>query len=332
MKCPNCGFENRPEARFCKQCGDTLLEHGEPLQAPSTHEAPPPPSGTICPACGATAKPGARFCPRCGKALEAKAAPPSPPSAQPSPAAQETAPSMPAPQMYATPSSTPPPAQPSTAPPATEDRFPRWLWWVGGIAAFLCLAAVLVVVLVLKPNIFGAGEEPTATPTAAPSPTAEATATVLPPTAPPATTPPTAVPPTEPPPPEPAATTPTAEPPAIPAFGAQVSISPSVTELRVNEPLTVTVTVVNSGEVTFGNLRYQLLGEWQPYLRVTTSEVVEHESDVVPGQSDAATFVLEAMQPGTARLQANVTVKTREDPPAVKPVLSGQTVEISVIP
>jgi hypothetical protein len=188
-----------------------------------------------------------------------------------------------------------------------------------------------VVVLVLKPKIFGAGEEPTATPMP-PSPTAEAVATTIPPTEPPATIPPTPAPPTEVPPPEAPAATPTAEAPSTPVFNAQVSISPSANELRVGDMLTITVTVVNSGEVTFGNLRYQLLGEWQPYLRVTTSEVVEHESDVVPGQSDAATFVLEATQPGIARPQANVTVKTREDPPAIKPVPSGQTVEISVVP
>lgn len=192
---------------------------------------------------------------------------------------------------------------------------------------FLCIAVVLVVVLVVKPKIFGAEEEPTATPTMAASPTAEATATTTPTPA-----PPTAAPPAEPSPTESSAATPTGEEPALPAFDAQVNIFPSATELRVGDSLTVTITVANSGEVTFGNLRYQLVGEWQPYLRVTTSAVVEHESDVVPGQSDVATFVLEATQPGTARPQANVTVKTQEDPPALKPLLSEQIVEISIIP
>jgi len=51
---------------------------------------------------------------------------------------------------------------------------------------------------------------------------------------------------------------------------------------------------------------------------------------VVPGQSDTATFVLEATQAGTARLQANVTMKTREDPPSVEPA-SSEHVEVSVI-
>ena len=57
MKCLKCGFENRPDARFCKQCG-------QPLQAK-------PPTGTTCPACGAANDSDARFCRACGKPLAA---------------------------------------------------------------------------------------------------------------------------------------------------------------------------------------------------------------------------------------------------------------------
>lgn len=71
MQCPQCGFENRDDARFCKRCG-----HGLEAATPSK-AVPSPPSH--CPACGAALKPAARFCARCGQALE-------PPSArQPAP-------------------------------------------------------------------------------------------------------------------------------------------------------------------------------------------------------------------------------------------------------
>ncbi len=71
MKCSKCGFENRPSARFCKQCGQVLQD------APST--------GTTCPACGAANDADARFCRKCGHALTpaAKPAPHPEPAALP---------------------------------------------------------------------------------------------------------------------------------------------------------------------------------------------------------------------------------------------------------
>jgi hypothetical protein len=301
MKCPKCGFENRPEARFCKQCG-------QPLQAQAAPQKPPTRPGIVCPACGATAKPGAGFCPRCGKPLPAAPAPPTPPPAQP--------------VAYAQPPSQPPPP---TAPSTPKRHFPRWVWWGGGTIAFLCIVALVVTAALLGSKFLSTEEEPAPPPTPTQWLPVEATPPAAPPTEPPATGTPTAVPPTEIPPAE----APTEAPPP-PAFGAQVGIVPSTTELRAGELLTVTVTVANTGQVTFGALRYQLLGEWEPYLRATAGAAVEHEPDVMPGQSDTATFVLEAAQAGTARLQANVTMKTREEPPSLEPA-SSEHVEVSVI-
>jgi predicted ATPase/class 3 adenylate cyclase len=51
MRCASCGTENRPERKFCSQCG-TLL-------------------ALACTACGASNDPGDRFCGECGAALEA---------------------------------------------------------------------------------------------------------------------------------------------------------------------------------------------------------------------------------------------------------------------
>ncbi len=314
MKCPKCGLENRPDARFCKQCGQALLH------APPTGSSPP---DVICPACGATAKAGARFCPRCGKPLEVESTPPSP--------ATDTKPSMPSlpsgsgqasPPSYAAPPSptlaqppayAQPPYQPPppAAPPVYEQqrRIPGWAWGVGITAALICIAIFIVTAMTFGPKLVGrdGGEEAaTVTPTPVESPTAEAT-------------------PTEP------AATPSPEPTQTPAFDAQVVIAVSAVELQPGSVLTVTVTITNTGQVTFGNLRYQLLGEWEPFLGAPTGAAVSHEVDVPPGGSDTATFLLEAMQPGAARLYADVTVDTREDPSSTRPISSQYVVEVSVV-
>ena len=48
MQCPNCGHENRDDAKFCRDCGATL---GVELS---------------CPGCGAPYDPGQKFCDECG--------------------------------------------------------------------------------------------------------------------------------------------------------------------------------------------------------------------------------------------------------------------------
>ena len=309
MKCPTCSHENRPEAQFCKQCGQSLGSRAAPA-------APPAIQGTVCPACGATAKPRARFCPRCGKPLPE----------EPSPPLKETQPSMaPVSEPYVPP---PAPAPPSAA-AVPERRSPGWLKWAAGIVAFICIVAVAVAGIVFVPRLIApsGGQDargPSPTPAEAPSqtPTAEAPPTQI---SPPTT--PTLPSPIEPAPPESPVGTPTLEASPEPGFQAQVGVVASRSELRVGEQVTVTVTVTNTGQTPFGSLRYQLLGEWEPVASPITDAVVEHELDVEPGQSDVATFVLQATQAGTARIQANVTAKTREDEAAVKSVTSGERVE-----
>jgi class 3 adenylate cyclase/tetratricopeptide (TPR) repeat protein len=53
--CASCGTSNRPERRFCSQCGTRL--------------------NAACPSCGAVNEPGDRFCGECGAALVPEAAP-----------------------------------------------------------------------------------------------------------------------------------------------------------------------------------------------------------------------------------------------------------------
>lgn len=150
MQCPNCGFDNRPDARFCKQCGYSLT--ATPTAAVSTV--------TVCPHCGAPLKAGVRFCSRCGQSASG-----TPPAAPVPPSPQYTAPQAVPPLVPA--AVTPPPA--GTKPglvmgasaPARPRRFP-WVWLLIGGVVILGIIAVLVVLFVLKP---GQEEEPVATPT-----------------------------------------------------------------------------------------------------------------------------------------------------------------------
>lgn len=62
MKCSKCGFENRPGARFCKQCGQALPNVDQILQDLSS-------ASITCPDCGADNDADAHFCRKCGRAL-----------------------------------------------------------------------------------------------------------------------------------------------------------------------------------------------------------------------------------------------------------------------
>ena len=65
--CPSCGTENRPEAKFCGECGVALAR--------------------ACPNCGRPNDAGTRFCIECGAALaDASTAKPADPVAAPQPA------------------------------------------------------------------------------------------------------------------------------------------------------------------------------------------------------------------------------------------------------
>lgn len=304
MECSNCGFENRPDARFCKRCGGPLR-----LQAGST--AHPSLPGAVCPACGATAKPGARYCPRCGRALlTAPAAPGLPPVQLP------TLPSMP-------PADQPPleyaaaPAQAASSTATTAGRVPRWLWWVGGTAVFLGILAAVIAGVVFIPRLVGGGVEPTQTP----EPTGTS-ATEAPPTQPPVET---ARPSPEPGRPEPTLLPQQPMPPV-----ADVSIFPSTFALRPGELFTVTVTAMNTGTAPFGRLHYLLEGDWEPTLREVAPRAALRPEMVEPGTGRVVTFVLEAVQAGTASLHATVTMESPEDPSRLLWAVS-ESISIAVV-
>ena len=54
-KCPECGYQNPENAKFCKKCGEKFVE-----------------KSVICPKCHEKNKPGSRFCEECGYDLEKK--------------------------------------------------------------------------------------------------------------------------------------------------------------------------------------------------------------------------------------------------------------------
>ena len=280
MKCPKCGFENRPGARFCKQCG-------QPLEAPTPS---PPPGEVQCPSCGAPNKPGARFCARCGAPLTAPApAPPTPPPAAPPPA---YAPPYPTPTVPATPSPyVPPPPGPEIPPippveAAPARRPPRWLWIALPIALVLCLAAMVG----LGYRAYRQGKLPFLRPS--PTPTATPTATVTPT-------------------PETAAETPS---PAPSAAIAQIALTPSATDLKVGETLTLTVTITNTGDQSWTQMEYRLLGQWEPVLKMDQAPGLSSE-ELGAGQSRPVTFTLTAQQEGDATLKVLLLIQTGGDRP-----------------
>jgi class 3 adenylate cyclase/tetratricopeptide (TPR) repeat protein len=61
VNCSNCGTENEPGRKFCKECGSALV--------------------IVCDVCGSPNAPGSKFCGECGSAIGATAAPPVPATA-----------------------------------------------------------------------------------------------------------------------------------------------------------------------------------------------------------------------------------------------------------
>ncbi len=66
MHCPSCSHDNRPDLKFCVNCGAELTLR--------------------CPSCGASAPPGERFCGECGSSLAQATPPTRTPTPAPSPA------------------------------------------------------------------------------------------------------------------------------------------------------------------------------------------------------------------------------------------------------
>jgi class 3 adenylate cyclase/predicted ATPase len=64
VNCSNCGSENEPGRKFCKECGSALV--------------------IVCDACSAPNAPDSKFCGECGAAIGSSAAPPVPATATPS--------------------------------------------------------------------------------------------------------------------------------------------------------------------------------------------------------------------------------------------------------
>ena len=94
-KCPECGYENEPGARFCGNCGNPLRELGTPPRPPLPSSLPeeikarpsdtpsiepepqdqPIPSSQECPKCHYPAESEDVFCRQCGGRLAQRPTP-----------------------------------------------------------------------------------------------------------------------------------------------------------------------------------------------------------------------------------------------------------------
>lgn len=121
IHCGFCGTRNPASAVTCSQCGGNLEEgmarqKGRVLQA-----APPPPKAIACSNCGFENAGTSRNCSQCGAPLPR----------------QETAP--------------PPVQTQASAPKPAQKKRPAWLIF-GGIAAFLAVCCVAIVLLFMIPS------------------------------------------------------------------------------------------------------------------------------------------------------------------------------------
>ena len=156
MKCAKCGYENRAQARFCKQCGEAL---SHPDTVP-VMEVPPTlgPGGMVCPACGApNENADARYCLRCGRPLSD--AEPDHPATQPAMSPSPPPPAMPTPAGRKAAATAPTPPLPAAQPPdGSKQGLPRWVvWGAVGCCGLGCLVVLAAVALVAISQLGGLG-------------------------------------------------------------------------------------------------------------------------------------------------------------------------------
>jgi hypothetical protein len=125
--------------------------------------------------------------------------------------------------------------------------------------------------------------------------------------------------------------------PEGPAFAARLTLTASATQIRVGESLWVTATLRNEGWALIGLPLYRLQIDQpvdQPSLEPAAPEPIEHHLGLGQGESDAATFTLQAVRPGHARLWASVSIEVHEGfpGPAYWSHAGSQRLEVEVVP
>ncbi len=325
MQCSNCGTENRPEVRFCRKCGYPL--------AVNSASASQVPDGTmpsvVCSVCGATVKAGGRFCPRCGTTLDAsmsKVASSSPAVERASAEAAGNA------ALRSEPGVVPDYGLMPAPVPAT--RTPKTLWiLLGGMLFLGCVVLALVTMATWlrqgRLPFVGGPVQATLTPAAMNTPDTPVQTALPDPTITPPALPPVLLPTSTLDAPSPTATltqtlslpTPTLTatipitPPGL--SDARVVLTASAQAVRVGEPALFTVTLVNTGEVALGRMRYSLEGAWDDLLVASEAVgplVIEQAGPLEPGAEQTVVFRLEGRRVGIARVWAGVTFEVQENP------------------
>lgn len=105
------------------------------------------------------------------------------------------------------------------------------------------------------------------------------------------------------------APTATSAPPPI----AQIALAPSTAELKTGEFLTMTVTITNTGDQSWSQMEYNLLGEWEPVLELADQS--EPSSELQAGGSRQENFTFIARQEGTATLKVLIRMQISGDRP-----------------
>lgn len=321
MKCPYCGTENRPDVRFCKECGRSLDAAATGASEARTSPMNGSSSGRSCPHCGSPIKPGARFCPRCGEALstgqpaafpaqpsnhaEASPSPSRPQSQGPSATPAQSQPKYAQPQQQPPQSSSTQPNLPSGGPstaynePQAAPPPPSGGWGVPTaistgeqsalppwlwIVIGVAIGIVVLIVIFFGFRLLTNGGE------AAPTPT------------------------------------PTLEP-----YEAELT-SRTEAEVKAGDPLSLTFTLSNIGEVEFSVENYELLGDWSYYF--DPPEELEIPAPIQPQENQILTFTFQPTQSvseGQAEIKLLVILSVNDSPPSIESIESSP-VQVTIAP
>jgi len=93
------------------------------------------------------------------------------------------------------------------------------------------------------------------------------------------------------------------------------------------------VNVVNNGAVPVEIVRFEVLGQWEPALKLISPPIIEETPgarSVEPQNYTELFFTFDAEQAGTAKLKVDVKMQVLTDPPLTD-VKHSEVLEVSVV-